>query len=214
MAKKEAETKTGPGGKGGLFIVSAPSGAGKTTLCQKLVKRLSRLKHSVSYTTRPPRKGEIDKVHYHFIGKTVFRKMIDKGEFAEWAMVHGNLYGTSIRKLEELNSKGYDIILDIDVQGAAQMRRKFRDASYIFILPPSIKILKERLSGRKSDSKAEIRRRLERARDELARHKEYDYIIFNDNLNDAIRELESIIVSARLRTDRADHRRIERLKNK
>jgi guanylate kinase len=197
--------------KGELFIVSAPSGAGKTTLCHKLVKKLPGIEHSVSYTTRPPRRGEKDGIHYHFITKPRFKKMIEKGEFAEWAMVHGNLYGTSIRKLQDSNSKGYDIILDIDVQGAAQMRRKFRDAHYIFILPPSIKVLSERLSNRKSDSKAEIKRRLERAREEIAGYIDYDCIIINDNLKDSLRELESIIDSSRLKTERSDTVKINRL---
>ncbi|MBI4825876.1 MAG: guanylate kinase [Nitrospirae bacterium] len=197
--------------KGDIFIVSAPSGAGKTTLCHELLRKLPNLRHSVSYTTRPPRRGEVDKVHYHFVTKKRFMKMIENNEFAEWAMVHGNLYGTAIKKLEESNNKGYDIILDIDIQGAAQMRRRFRDAYYIFILPPSGKALKERLSGRKSDSREEIKKRLERAIDEMASYNKYDYIIINDKLADALKELESIIVSSRLRIKRADLGRINKI---
>lgn len=207
MSKKKSASEK----KGDIFIVSAPSGAGKTTLCHALLKRIPKLRHSVSYTTRQPRKGEADKVHYHFVTKNRFMKMIENNEFAEWAMVHGNLYGTSIKKLEESNNQGYDIILDIDVQGAAQMRRKFKDALYIFILPPSGKALKERLSGRKSDSKEEINKRLERARDEMSSFNKYDYIIINDKLTDALKELESIVIASRLRTKRADLSRINKI---
>jgi guanylate kinase len=214
MAIRKKTLKKKPVKKGSLFIVSAPSGAGKTTLCHKLVKKLSMLEHSVSYTTREPRRGEQDKVHYHFVTQKRFMKMIENGEFAEWATVHGNLYGTSIKKLKESNNKGYDIILDIDVQGASQMRRVFKDAFYIFILPPSLKVLKERLSGRGSDTREVIKRRLDIARDEMACYTDYDYVITNDLLKDAQRELESIVVSARLRTDRADHTRIEKLLKK
>ncbi len=206
--KKTATRKTV---KGSLFIVSAPSGAGKTTICHKLLKRMPMLTLSVSCTTRPPRRGEKNGVDYHFVTKNRFMKMKDKGEFAEWAMVHGNLYGTSIKKLEESNSKGYDIILDIDVQGAAQMRRKFKDASYIFILPPSRKILKERLSGRKSDSKEVIKGRLKTAVDEMANYEKYDFIVINDELKDAVNNIESIIVSSRLATGRADKSRINKI---
>lgn len=197
--------------KGDIFIVSAPSGAGKTTLCHELLKKIPKLRHSVSYTTRAPRKGEKDKLHYYFVTKKRFMKMVENNEFAEWATVHGNLYGTSVKKLEESNNKGYDIILDIDIQGAAQMRRRFRDAFYIFILPPSGRVLKERLSGRKSDSREEIKKRLERAVDEMASYSKYDYIIINDKLEDSLRELESIIISSRLRIKRADLKRINKI---
>ncbi|MBI4844240.1 MAG: guanylate kinase [Nitrospirae bacterium] len=200
--------------KGDIFIVSAPSGAGKTTLCRETIKKLPRLVHSVSYTTRPPRRGEKNGIDYFFVTKERFNRMRERGEFAEWAMVHGNLYGTSIRKLEELKSKGYDIILDIDVQGADQMRRVYKDAFLIFILPPSGIALKKRLRNRKSDSKAEISRRIEKARDEMSRYGDYDFIIINDNLHDALKELESIIISARLSLTRADNLKIEKLINK
>lgn len=211
MVNNMIKKKAASGKKGDIFIVSAPSGAGKTTLCHELLKKLPKLRHSVSYTTRLPRRGEKDKVHYYFVTKKRFMNMVEKNEFAEWAMVHGNLYGTSVKKLEESNNRGYDIILDIDIQGAVQMRRKFKDAHYIFILPPSGKVLKERLSGRQSDSKEEIKKRLERAIDEMASYNKYDYIIINDNLSDALRELESIVVSSRLRTERADLTRIKKI---
>lgn len=189
-------------GEGELYIVSAPSGAGKTTLCQKLSKAVPRLKHSVSYTTRSPRKGEINNVHYTFISKNKFKAMINRGEFAEWAVVHGNLYGTSVKRLKEKIKKGYDIILDIDTQGAMQMRRRFQDAVYIFILPPSMKILKKRLCDRMSESSAEIKNRLKKAKDEIASYKNYNYIVVNDDFKKALRDLEFIVMSKRLTTNR------------
>lgn len=184
-----------------LFIVSAPSGAGKTTLCRKLTASVPWLIHSVSYTTRVPRKGEIRNVHYTFISKKRFMTMVNKGEFAEWAVVHGNLYGTSIKRLLKMSKRGYDIILDVDTQGAKQIKRIFKNAVSIFILPPSMKVLEQRLRGRKSDLTQEIKNRLKRAKDEIADYKCYDYIIINDKLNRAFRELESIVIARRLRTE-------------
>ena len=198
--------------EGELFIVSAPSGAGKTTLCQKLSAVVPRLKHSISYTTRPPRKGEINNVHYTFVSKKKFKAMINKGEFAEWAVVHGNLYGTSIKRLSEIHSRGYDIILDIDTQGAVQMKRKFGNAVYIFILPPSMKILEKRLRSRMSESSKEIKRRLEKAKEEVANYMNYDYIVVNDTFKKALRDLESIVIARRLRTVKVFPKWIEKLK--
>jgi guanylate kinase len=197
--------------KGSLFIVSAPSGAGKTTLCRELCKSMPKLKHSVSYTTRPRRRGERDKVHYFFVNRTEFRKMIEKGEFAEWAVVYGNFYGTSIKKIEELKSRGYDIILDIDIHGAMQMKQKYKDAVYVFILPPSIKVLQKRLRDRMSDSDDTIKERLAEARDEMKNYKNYDYVIVNDDIKSASSELESIVRAARARTEKIDHTLIGKL---
>jgi len=189
---------------GTLFVVSAPSGAGKTTLCRQLLKKNPDLKLSVSYTTRQPRKGEKNNIDYTFISKPKFLKMIDKGEFAEWATVHGNLYGTSIKRLKELNRAGYDIILDIDIRGAMQLKNKYENAVYIFILPPSVEVLKERLLKRDTDTKDVIAGRLDNAKGEISYYKNYDYIVVNDRLDKAYRELESIIISSRLRTAKAD----------
>ena len=188
--------------EGELYIISAPSGVGKTTLCQKLIKTVPRLEHSVSYTTRSPRKGEINNVHYTFISKNKFKAMINRGEFAEWAVVHGNLYGTSAKRLKEKIKKGYDIILDIDTQGAMQMRRRVQNASYIFVLPPSMKILKKRLHGRMSESSAEIKNRLKKSKDEIASYRNYDYIVVNDDFKKALRDLEFIVMSKRLMTNK------------
>ncbi len=190
--------------KGGLFIISAPSGAGKTTLANKLSARFPLLKHSVSYTSRSPRKGEINNVHYTFISKNKFQSMIKKGEFVEWAVVHGNLYGTAGKRLSELRNKGYNVLLDIDTQGAVQLRKSIRDAVYVFILPPSMKILSERLRGRRSDLTEDIKRRLENAKNEILSYRDYDYVVVNDDISKALKELESIIISAGLRTDKVD----------
>jgi len=185
-----------------MFVVSAPSGAGKTTLCQKLSEIVPNLKHSISYTTRPPRKREINNIHYTFVSKKKFKAMIQRGEFVEWAVVHGNLYGTSKRRLEELAKNGCDIVLDIDTSGAAQIRSKFKDAVYIFILPPSLEVLRERLRGRMTESDEEIKRRINRAKEEIADYRNYNYVIINNEFKKALRELESIIIAERLRTDK------------
>jgi guanylate kinase len=189
-------------GEGKLFIVSAPSGAGKTTLCRKLTSIVPRLKHSVSYTTRPRRKGEKNNVDYTFISEKKFKAMINRGEFVEWAVVHGNLYGTSLKRLRGLMKKGYDIILDIDVQGVLQVQRKMREAVYIFILPPSIQVLKKRLTFRMSDTAGEIEKRVKKAREEILSYRNYDFIVINDDLRKALKELESIVISKRLKANR------------
>ncbi len=199
--------------EGKLFVVSAPSGAGKSTLCQKLLKNISKLKLSVSYTTRERRKGERNDVHYTFITEKKFKGMIKKGEFAEWAMVHGNLYGTSLKRLKELNENGYDIILDIDIHGAQQIKKNYENALYVFILPPSMSVLKKRLQGRNTDSGETIARRLENAKAEIAAYKDYDYVIKNDKLEKAYREFESIIMASRVKIDNIDHNWIEKLTN-
>lgn len=194
--------------EGTLFVISAPSGAGKSTLCRELLRKIPDIKLSVSYTTRKPRKGETNNIHYTFISQKRFKNMINRGEFAEWAMVHGNLYGTSMKRLKKLNKEGYDIILDIDVQGALQVKNSYKNAVYIFILPPSMRVLKQRLMNRKTESDEAVTRRLDRAKDEILSYKEYDYVIINDKLEKAYRGLESIIISARLKTKSIDHKKI------
>lgn len=190
--------------RGRLFIVSAPSGAGKTTLCQKLSSIIQNLKHSISYTTRPMRHGEINNRDYTFIKEDVFRRMARRDEFIEWAEVHGNLYGTSRKRLEAMLDKGIDVILDVDTQGARQIRKKYKDGIYIFILPPSLRALKERLKKRMCNSKEEIQRRLKRAVDEIREYKKYDYVIINAVFDTAIEEMKAIISSEKLRTDNID----------
>ncbi|MCG2709657.1 MAG: guanylate kinase [Thermodesulfovibrionales bacterium] len=181
--------------RGRLFIVSAPSGTGKTTLCQNLSSIIQNLRHSVSYTTRPMRHGEVNNRDYTFIKEDVFRRMARRDEFVEWAEVHGNLYGTSRKRLEAMLDKGIDVILDVDTQGARQIRKKYKDGIYIFILPPSLRALKERLKKRMCNSKEEIQRRLKRAVDEISEYKKYDYVIINAVFDTAIEEMKAIISS-------------------
>ncbi|MBA3060817.1 MAG: guanylate kinase [Nitrospirae bacterium] len=190
--------------RGRLFIVSAPSGTGKTTLCQNLSSIIQNLRHSVSYTTRPMRHGEVNNRDYTFIKEDVFRRMVRRDEFVEWAEVHGNLYGTSRKRLEAMLDKGIDVILDVDTQGARQIRKKYKDGIYIFILPPSLRALKERLKKRMCNSKEEIQRRLKRTVYEIREYKKYDYVIINTVFDTAIEEIKAIISSEKLRTDNID----------
>ena len=186
--------------EGLLFVVSAPSGAGKTTLCRALTDSLENLTHSISYTTRKPRPGEIDGRDYYFVTEERFRNMVQAGDFAEWAQVHSNLYGTSRRVLNEMRAEGTDVILDIDTQGAGQIKEKCHDALFIFIMPPSLEILEERLRNRKSDNEDEINKRMRRARDEIRDYTMYDYIIVNRDFERALTELRSVVLAERCRT--------------
>jgi guanylate kinase len=179
--------------RGQLFIVSAPSGAGKSTLCQSLRERLTDLRYSVSYTTRPIREGEVDGVHYHFISEAEFRSGIREDRWAEWANVHNNLYGTASADLKRILDDGGDILLDIDVQGARQLVDHFHDSVTIFILPPSMEILKQRLAARATDHEETIALRLQNAETEIAAKDEYRHIIVNDDVDEALAELLAII---------------------
>jgi guanylate kinase len=185
---------------GQLFIVSAPSGAGKTSLVRALLKADTALKQSVSYTTRSPRPGEQDGRDYHFVAKEAFEQMLGRGEFLESALVHGNLYGTSEPWVRAHLAAGDDIVLEIDWQGAAQVRSRLADAIGIFLLPPTFAMLEQRLRARAQDSDAVISRRLDAARAEIAHAPEFDYVIFNDVFDDAVRDLCAIVRAARLRT--------------
>lgn len=190
--------------KGGIFIVSAPSGAGKTTLCNKLTDVLKDIRHSVSYTTRAPRKDEVKDRDYTFIDEAEFHAMTKAGEFVEWAKVHGNFYGTSRRRLEEMRAQGIDVILDIDTQGAGQLRRTYAGGIYIFIMPPSLEALKSRLENRRNNPPEEIALRMKRALKEIREYKKYDYVIINNVFDEALTELKSIVVAERVKTDRLD----------
>lgn len=192
-------------GEGLLFVVSAPSGAGKTTLCRALSDSIENLTHSISYTTRKPRPGEIDGRDYYFVTEERFRNMVQAGDFAEWAKVHSNLYGTSRRVLSEMRAEGTDVILDIDTQGAGQIKEKCQDAVFIFIMPPSLEILEERLRNRKSDNEDEIKKRMRRARDEIRDYTMYDYIIVNRDFDRALTELRSVVLAERCRTRLIEH---------
>jgi guanylate kinase len=190
--------------RGNLFIVSAPSGAGKTSLCQKLTSDLPNIRHSVSFTTRKARQGEVNDRDYTFVGEDEFRRMVDAGEFAEWARVHGNLYGTSQKRLESQRDEGIDVILDIDTQGAKEMRSSYDDGLYIFILPPSLDALKERLEKRMSNSAEEIALRLKRATEEIKDYTWYDYVIINKEFGEALAVLKAIVIAEDHRTARID----------
>jgi guanylate kinase len=197
--------------KGLLFVVSAPSGAGKTSLCRAGADSLEDLTHSISHTTRKPRPGELDGRDYYFVGQERFRDMVQAGDFAEWAEVHSNFYGTSRRVIDDMISKGLDVILDIDTQGAKQIKAKYDNAVYIFIMPPSLEILEERLRNRKSDHEDEIRKRMQRSREEIRDYDLYDYIIVNRDFDRALTELRSIIISERCRTRLMDATWIEKM---
>ena len=192
-----------------LFVVSAPSGAGKTSLCKAVTDSMENLTHSVSYATRKPRPGEIDGRDYHFISPGRFQEMVRAGDFAEWAKVHDNLYGTSRRVLDAMIEKGIDVILDIDTQGAKQIKPKYESAVFIFIMPPSLEVLEERLRKRKSDHEEEIRKRMRRARDEIKDYKMYEYIIINHDFDRALADLRSIVIAERCRMRLADNAWIE-----
>ncbi|MEO8330825.1 MAG: guanylate kinase [Gallionella sp.] len=187
---------------GNLFIISAPSGAGKTSLVQALLNINPQIDMSVSYTTRDPRPGEHDGKDYHFVSRETFLSMAKRGEFLESAEVYGNLYGTSQTWISHENSRGRDILLEIDWQGAAQIRGLFPESISVFILPPSMKALEERLRKRGKDNDAVIANRLAAVRQDVAHVAEFDYVIINDNLNEALRELNAVVLSAKLRRER------------
>ena len=182
---------------GHLFIISAPSGAGKTTLSRSVRDRFDDILYSVSYTTRGSRRGEQNGIDYYFISKGDFTKRIENNKWAEWAEVHGNFYGTSAEFLDKGLTSGRDILLDIDVQGTSQILKRYPDSVTIFILPPSSDILRNRLESRGTDSSEVIERRLKEAEKELARKDFYQHIIVNDQLSTAIEELVAIIESYR-----------------
>ena len=189
-------------GSGLVFIISAPSGAGKTTLIRKVMEELPGLQFSVSYTTRPPRAGEEEGKDYHFVTPFLFRKMIEKGEFLEWAEVLGNYYGTRVPNLQELDSEERDLILDIDIQGAQKVLQQVDEAIAIFILPPSPEVLQERLVRRGLDAPEIIQRRLANAKKEMEVAQRYHYLILNEKLDEAIEVLKIIILAERCRKEK------------
>jgi guanylate kinase len=188
--------------RGILFIISAPSGTGKTTLCKQLTTNLPGLWHSVSYTTRKPRPGEEHGREYYFIEEQTFQEMAARNEFVEWAHVYGQLYGTPWKSVTEKIDQGIDVLLEIDVQGAMQVKKRFEDSVSIFILPPSMTVLRSRLQTRASDTPEEIQRRLHKVKEEVWSYREYAYIVRNEDLGRSLRDLESIFWSERLKTKR------------
>jgi guanylate kinase len=188
--------------EGIILIISAPSGAGKTTLCRTLLERFPTMKESVSYTTRSPRAGEVHGEDYFFVSREEFQRMVDGDAFAEWAEVHGNLYGTALATIDEARKSGVDLVLDIDCQGARRLKEQIERCVYIFILPPSMEELRRRLENRSSDAQEVIDRRIERAAGEIREARWYDYIIINDNFDTAFEELSAIVVAHSRRTFR------------
>lgn len=183
---------------GKVFIVAAPSGAGKSSLVNAVLAQDPNVQLSVSYTTRPPRAGEVDGREYHFVDPAVFQAMASRGEFLECAEVHGNHYGTSQKWIADTQQSGRDIVLEIDWQGAQQVRRIFPGAIGIFILPPSLAELERRLRSRGKDSEATIRQRMRNAQEEVSHAAEFDYVIINKDFEEAQRDLGAIIRAARL----------------
>lgn len=183
--------------EGNIFIVSGPSGGGKTTLVRRVLESMDNLRFSVSCTTRKPRAGEVKGKDYIFVSDDEFGKMVSEGRFAEYARVHGHMYGTPLSELENAAKSGIDLILDIDVQGARQIRQRFDSGVYCFVLPSSFSILKKRLMGRGSEDKGEIEERLAEALHEMEEIDNYDYIIVNDDLDHAAECLSSVIISTR-----------------
>ncbi len=192
--------------RGLLFIVSAPSGTGKTTLVERLVERVPDLSMSRSYTSREARPGEVDGLDYNFINRQRFESMIARNELLEWADVFGNLYGTSVEDTERTLASGRDLMLVIDVQGADRVRRRGIEQTAIFVLPPSFEVLEQRLRGRSKDVESAIRRRLEVAAREVARFADYDYVIVNHDVDAAVEKLRAIVTAerAKLKTMRGE----------
>ena len=186
--------------EGQLFVITAPSGTGKNTIIEMVRKDLKGLGYSISHTTRAPRKGEIDGVHYYFVGKKKFEKMIQAQEFVEWAVVYNELYGTAISSVRSAQVSGKDVLLDLDIQGARQVRKRFPDSTSIFIVPPSLKTLRERLEKRSSHDGTDIDLRMTEALQEIRGCRDFDFLIVNDDLRKAVREVEAVIVAVKAQT--------------
>ena len=188
--------------RGLLFIVSAPSGAGKTTLVERLVEQIPDLELSRSYTSRPAREGEVSGVDYNFVTRQQFEEMVAAGQFLEWADVFGNLYETSAADSERVLAGGRDLVLVIDVQGARQVRRRGLEVTTVFVMPPSFDVLERRLRGRSKDHEADIQRRLQVARQEVSSFADYEFLVVNDELASTVDQLRSIIVAKRAQLER------------
>jgi guanylate kinase len=193
-----------PSTRGTLFVVSSPSGGGKGTLIRRVLEVVDNLSYSVSYTTRGPRPGEVNGREYFFVDRATFDEMIAGGDFLEWACVHGNFYGTSRRQIAEKTGAGIDMILEVDVQGAASVRQLLMDSVSVFILPPSFEVLRQRLCARGTDTPEELEVRLRNAPDELRQYSLFDYVIINDEIERAVRQLASIIYAERARCVRQE----------
>ena len=190
--------------RGTLFVVSSPSGGGKGTLIRHVLDVVDNLSYSVSYTTRAPRQNEVDGREYFFVSRNIFDEMSAAGEFLEWACVHGNFYGTAKKQIVEETAAGLDIILEVDVQGAASVRQLLMDSVSIFILPPSREVLRQRLIARGTDTPEELEVRLRNAPEELKQYSAFDYVIINDEIEKAVGQLASIIRAERARCMRQE----------
>ncbi|HEU23727.1 MAG: guanylate kinase [Mesoaciditoga sp.] len=188
--------------RGLIFVMSGPSGAGKTTIVKMALPEIEGIEFSVSYTTRPKRENEVEGVDYFFVDEKTFRELIKKGEFLEWAEVHGHLYGTSKKFVEERLEKGKNLLLDVDVKGALNIKKIYKDGIFIFVAPPSFKELKERLLKRHTESKDDFEKRIEDAKFELSQISKFDYLIVNREINTAVKELVSIIIAEQLKVSR------------
>jgi guanylate kinase len=200
-AHHESDAEPAPH-RGLLFIVSAPSGTGKTTLVERLVQMLPNLRMSRSYTSRPARPGERHGVDYHFISREEFQRRVSASEFLEWADVFGNYYGTAFADVDRMLSDGQDVVLVIDVQGARQVKARGVDHSSIFVMPPSFEVLEQRLRGRSMDTEEQMQRRLDTARGEASSYVDYDYVVVNDDLEPTVVRLQEIIAAERSRSHR------------
>jgi guanylate kinase len=187
---------------GQIYVVSGPSGVGKSSIIQAVRQRVDGLGYSVSHTSRKPRGREVDGVDYHFVDRETFQRMIDQGAFVEWAGVYDDYYGTSLTSLQSQVSKGLDVIMDVDIQGAKNIKKASKESVLIFILPPSLEALKKRLRHRKTDDERVITRRIEKASKEIQSCLSYDYLVFNDRLEEAVEETKSIIIAERCKRAR------------
>ncbi len=185
-----------------LIVISGPSGTGKGTICKSLFQRRPDIFFSVSATTRPPRSGEVDGVHYYFMDKTAFEARLARDEFLEWALVYGNYYGTPRGPVMDTLAAGKDVLLEIDVQGALKVKEKAPEGVYIFIVPPSLNVLRKRITGRGTDTAEVIEKRMGEAVSEMAHMNEYDYIVMNGVLEEAVHKVESIITAEKCRSHR------------
>ena len=204
ISESQTTTETTTQSRGILFVVSSPSGGGKGTLIQRVLKKIPDLSYSVSFTTRAPRSGEANGREYFFVSQEKFEQMVAANEFLEWANVHGKLYGTSSKQVFEEIAEGRDIILEVDVQGAASVRSLVTDSVSVFILPPSFEILKQRLESRGTDSPEELEVRLRNAPGELKDYSAYQYLILNNDLDQAVEQLAAIVYAERAKLVRQE----------